>query len=263
MSGATDHDAKVVPYVLATVRRSLVNVVRVPGAVIPVLIMPLFFLTAFSGSFSGLARGGIVPTATMIDWVMPYAILQGAAFAGMGSTFGVARDLEGGFFDRIRLSPIPRVAIVAGPVAAAVVRSVVPVVLVISVALVAGARPTDWLAVPFIPVAAAGLAAVSALWALGIVYRLRTQRAMGLVQIAIFAVMFLSSAQVPVGRMQGWLHSVAKVNPLTNVLRLARQGVVPTGLRWEDTWGGLLAIVLAIAGLTVFAYRGLQQLDAE
>lgn len=258
-----DHDAAVLPYVAASVRRSLVNVLRVPGAVIPVIVMPLFFLIAFSGSFSGLARGGIVPTAKMIDWVMPYSILQGAAFAGMGSTFGVARDLEGGFFDRLRLSPVPRVAILAGPVAAAMVRSMVPVVLVLAVALTFGARPTDWWGVPLIPLAAAGVAAIASMWALGIVYRLRTQRAMGLVQIGIFVTMFLSSAQVPVGRMEGWLHAVARVNPLTNVLRLVRQGFVPDGLRWQDTWGGLVALALGAAGLALFASRGLRKLDAE
>ena len=263
MMPVADHTAPALPYVAASVRRSLVNVLRVPGAVIPVIIMPLFFLVAFSGSFSGLARGGIVPTAKMIDWVMPYAILQGAAFAGMGSTFGVARDIEGGFFDRVRLSPVPRAAIVAGPVAAAMVRSMLPVVLVMTAALAAGARPTDWWAVLFIPLGATCLAAISAMWALGVVYRLRTQRAMGLVQIAIFATMFLSSAQVPVGRMQGWLHSVARINPLTNVLRLVRQGFVPTGLRWEDTWGGLVALVLGAMALALYAYRGLRRLDAE
>lgn len=257
------HEVRTWPYVVATVRRSVVNVFRVPGAFIPVLIMPLFFLLAFSGSFSGLARGGIVPTAKMIDWVAPYAIIQGAAFSGMGANFVVARDLEGGFFDRLRLSPVPRRALIVGPVAAAVVRTVIPLVLVFVVALAAGARPTDWWGVPFVPVAAGGIAGVSALWGLGIMYRARSQRAMGLVQIGIFLTMFLSSAQVPVAAMEGWLHPVASYNPLTNVLRMARQGFVPTGYRWEDTWGGLVAIVAVGVAFAWFAHRGLRKIDDE
>lgn len=259
-------DVPTLPVVLAFARRSIVNVFRVPGAVIPVLVMPLFFMLAFSGSFSGLARGPapIVPAAKMIDWVLPYAILQGAAFSGMGATFGLARDLEGGFYDRIRLAPVRRRAMLAGPVTAALIRTAIPIVIVLTIGLaLGGARPTDWRGVLLLIVGAEGIAVIAALWGLGIVYRLRSQRAMGLVQIGIFISMFLSSAQVPVGKMQGWLHTVARVNPLTNILRLVRQGFVPTGVRWEDTWGGLVAIVAVCAAMALFAGRGLRKLDSE
>jgi hypothetical protein len=60
--------------------------------------------------------------------------------------------------------------------------------------------------------------------------------------------------------MTGWLHTVARFNPMTNILRLARVGFLGD-IVWADCWGGLVAIV-AVGGLAmVFARRGLATLD--
>ena len=246
---------------LALARRSLVNIFRVPGAFVPILVMPIFFLLSFSGSFSGLARGGILPTRNMLNWVMPYAILNGSAFAGQGATFSVARDLEGSFYDRLLLSPSPRRALLFGPIFASVIRSLFPVAIVFVVASIGGARLTS---VPLglftLVIAATGVATMSCLWGLGIAYRFKTQRSLGLVQVIIFAAMFLSAAQVPVRNIEGWVQPIAQINPVTNILRLAREGFLPGGVTWGDTWGGLVAIAVAIGLLSWWAIRGLRRL---
>ena len=60
--------------------------------------------------------------------------------------------------------------------------------------------------------------------------------------------------------MTGWLHSVARINPFTNILRLARQGWLGE-VTWENTWGGLVAIVVMSAMTLTFAYRQLAKLS--
>ena len=60
--------------------------------------------------------------------------------------------------------------------------------------------------------------------------------------------------------MTGWLHAIARVNPLTNVLRLGRQGFLGT-VTWENTWGGLVALVVLSALTLWFAMRGLARLS--
>ena len=254
------HSARSLAVASSLAVRSIINVFRVPGAFVPVLVMPIFFLLSFSGSFSGLARSGILPTRNMLSWVTPYAILQGSAFAGMGATFSVARDLEGGFYDRLLLAPAPRRALLLGPVLSAVIRSFIPVAVVCSVAFVGGARLTSlpFGLVPMI-VAAMGVATMACLWGLGIAYRFRTQRSLALVQVGIFSAMFLSASQVPVRAIEGWVKPVARINPLTNILRLSREGFLPGGITWHDTWGGLVAIAVSIALLGLFAVRGLRQ----
>lgn len=242
--------------------RSIVNVFRVPGAFVPILVMPLFFLAAFSGSFSGLARNGLLPTRNMLNWVMPYSIIQGGAFAGMGTAFSVARDLEGGFYDRLLLAPAPRRALLLGPVLAALLRALLPLIIVLPVAVAFGARFTDGvLGFLTLLLAIEGTAVVSALWGLGIALRFKSQRSLALVQVGIFSAMFLSAAQVPVSRLTSWLKPVARVNPVTNVLRLAREGFLPSGVSWNDTWGGIAGLVGMGLLLGWFAVRGLRKLD--
>src|SRR5207237_759923 len=120
-----------------------------------------------------------------------------------------------------------------GPVIAAMLRALLPIAIVLAFAAAGGARLSDGPRgiVPLL-IAAEGVAAVCALWGLGIALRFKSQRSLGLVQVVIFSCMFLSSAQVPVARIEGWVSPIARVNPMTNVLRLAREGFVPTGVSW-------------------------------
>jgi hypothetical protein len=111
-------------------------------------------------------------------------------------------------------------------------------------------------------VALEGAAAIACLWGLGIAFRFKSQRSLALVQVGIFTATFLSAAQVPIGKMVGWVKPVAQINPVSNILRLAREGLLPDqfGLSWHNTFGGLLAIVGSVAALGWFAVRGLQRL---
>jgi ABC-2 type transport system permease protein len=258
-----EHKASSLKISYALAMRSIVNVFRVPGAFVPVLVMPLFFLLSFSGSFSSLTKFHIVPTDNILNWVAPYAIIQGAAFAGMGATFSVARDLEGGFYDRLLLAPAPRRTLMTGPVLSALLRALIPFAVVGVVATIGGARLTGGaLGVVTLVLAVEGAAAIACLWGLGIAFRFKSQRSLALVQVGIFTATFLSAAQVPIGKMVGWVKPVAQINPVTNILRLAREGLLPDqyGLSWHNTFGGLLAILGSVAALGFFAFRGLRRL---
>ncbi len=70
--------------------------------------------------------------------------------------------------------------------------------------------------------------------------------------------MFLTIGMVPLAVMNGWLHAVATYNPMTNILRLARQGVIGD-VAWSTTWPGLVALAGGALVLGVFALRGLRR----
>jgi ABC-type polysaccharide/polyol phosphate export permease len=76
----------------------------------------------------------------------------------------------------------------------------------------------------------------------------------------IFAAIFLSSAQVPVEHITGWVRPLARINPITNILRLARQGFLAGGVTWADTYGGLVAITVLVVLLSWFSVRGVRKL---
>jgi ABC-2 type transport system permease protein len=136
---------------------------------------------------------------------------------------------------------------------------VVTVVLLVSFCF--GARLTSGIVgLSTLYIAAIGLSTVAAGWGLGIAFRFRDMRGAAIMQLTLFLTMFLSSAQTPLNVMTGWLHTVARYNPATNILRLSRQGFLGD-VTWNGVWGGLVALV-GLSALTLwFARRGLDSLD--
>lgn len=255
------------PVVREMVARNLRGIRRQPATFVPTLIMPIFFVVTFSGAygFAGRAFGN----GNALSWYAPMAIIQGASFAGLTIGFSTARDFESGFFDRLLLAPIGRLTLLGGSLAAALVRGLVTTTAVLLAAAVGGvAVPGGALGIVALYLSSLGIAVVAALWGLGLVYRVKSTNVGPIMQMGIFMAIFLSTAQVPIFAMSGWLPSVARVNPMTNVLRMARAGFVPDqaippagfGVGWSEMWPGLVALAGATVVLGAFAIRGMRRL---
>ena len=248
-----------VPVALALAQRSLQGILRIPAAVVPLIVMPMFFVSAFSGSFNRLSDLPSFPTDNVLSWFVPFAILQGAAFAGFGTGFSTVRDIETGFYDRLLLAPGSRLGLFVGPVLASFARATFTVAVVMVLGLALGVDLHDpLLGLLALWVAALGMAAIATGWALGLVYRLPDQRAGPILQIGIFFTTFLSTGNVPLADQIGWTRHLARVNPLTNMLELARQGFLGD-VAWRTTWPGLVAIALSSVALWVFAVTGIKR----
>lgn len=246
--------------VRALVGRMVVNTFRVPSTFIPSVVFPIFQIIAFGGAFSAITLLPGFPTHQVLDWFGPMAVLQGTAFMGSMVGLTTTRDIESGFYDRLLLAPVPRWQLLVGPVLGAVVRTLPAVYVVLIVSALGGARLVGNALGFFTLLAAAiGLTMLFGFWTLGLAYRFKSQRAAPLMQIGVFITIFLATAQVPLAAMQGWLHAVARVNPMTNVLRLARVGFLGE-VTWHDTWGGLLAIAVGTVLTALFAARQFRSL---
>jgi hypothetical protein len=104
-------------------------------------------------------------------------------------------------------------------------RALVVITIVFAVGFALGARLTDGpLGLLALYVAGLGMATIGTGWGLGLAFRFRDMRAAAIMQLTLFLALFLTTAQAPLEVMEGWLYDVARVNPLTNVLRLARMG---------------------------------------
>jgi ABC-2 type transport system permease protein len=240
--------------------RGLRSIVRLPSAFIPALMMPIIQAVAFSGTFFAITKIPGFPTDRSINWYLPLTCCMGSGFTGIGIGFSTIRDLETGFFDRLRMAPTPTAALILGPLLGAWVRTLIVVTAVLGVGFAIGARLTGGVAgLVAVYVAGIGVSTVTSGWALGLAYRLKDMRAAALMQLTFFNAIFLTDAQTPLFVMSGWLHSVARVNPLTNVLRLARSGFLGSGT-WDDTWGGLVAITGLSMATLYFAWRGVRRL---
>jgi ABC-2 type transport system permease protein len=245
---------------VAVASRTLRTVFTNPSLLLPSLIFPLFFFTAFAG---GLSRVQDVPGFdfppgyTAFQFV--FVLLQSAAFGGVFTGFGIARDFESGFARRLLLAAPNRTGIVLGYAIAALARWVVTAVLLTVVALVAGLQvgggPVDLFGLYTLGVIL-NIAAI--LWAAGVAMRLRTMQAGPLMQMPVFLALFFAPVYVPLSLLQGWIHAVASVNPLTRVLEAGRS--LLAGSPTEVAVAFAVAFGLA-AAFWLWAVRGLRSAE--
>ncbi len=250
------------PIAYALWRRSLNEVTRVRGALLPATIAPLIFLLGMSGQFGRLTGLDGFPTDSYLSWVVPLSCLQGAGFAGAATGSNLARDIELGWFDRLLVSPVPRPVLLIGPILGAITRSLAPATVVLAAGLLLGAElPGGVLGVLALYAASIGFCAAAALWGIFMALTFRTQQAGPLMQQGVFLAVFLSTAYTPEVLLRGWLEDVAHLNPVTHVLELARQATV-SGIEpsWAHTWPGLVALAGLIAGLGALALLALRRM---
>ena len=237
------------PVALTLWRRSLNEVLRVRGALLPATIAPVVFLLGMTGQFGKLTGLEGFPTESYLSWVVPLSCLQGAGFAGAATGSNLARDIEQGWFDRLLVAPVPRPLLLVGPILGGITRSLVPATVVLLVGLALGAELTGGapglLALYF---ACVGFCAVAGLWGVFMALTFRTQQAGPLMQQGVFLAVFLSTAYTPEVLLRGWLAEVAPYNPVTYVLEMARQSTV-VGI--EPSLAHTLPGLAALAGLAV------------
>lgn len=240
-------------------KRSLMLIPRMPSTFFPSLAMPIFLTISFAGAFSGIVNLPGFPAETALSWFIPMTTIQGSAFAGVTTGMGMARDFESGFFDRFLASPAPRSSLIAGPLLASAARALIPFTLLLIVTLVTGTDvPGGLLGLLSLAAAAIGVGLVAGAWSVGIALRSKTMEAVPLIQSGMFLGFFLSTAQMPIELLTGWLHAVARVNPMTNILALGRQGYLGD-VTWATTWPGLVSLAGMAVFLIAFADRGMRK----
>jgi ABC-2 type transport system permease protein len=240
--------------------RTLHNVFTNPSLLIPSLVFPLFFFVAFAG---GLSRVEDVPgfdfPSGYTAFQFVFVLLQSAAFGGVFTGFGIARDFETGFARRLLLAAPSHTGIAVGYAAAALVRWLVTAAVLTAVALVAGMQVggngIDLFGLYALALIV-NLAAI--LWASGVAMRLRTMQAGPVMQMPVFLVLFFAPVYVPLSLLEGWIHGLATVNPVTRVLEAGR-GLLsgaPTQV------GVAFAVAFALAALlSLWTLRGLRSAE--
>ena len=239
---------------LAVAWRNIHNFFTNPALILPALVFPLFFFTAFAGGLSNVAN---VPGFDFPDgytaFQFVFVLLQASAFAGVFTGFAVARDFESGFSRRILLAAPNRGGMVAGYVLAAMTRMVFTYVVITVVALVVGMKVGGDGVDLFGLYGLAILVNVAAtLWSTGVAMRLRTMQAGPAMQMPVFLVLFVAPVWLPLPLLGGWVHAVAQVNPTTVLLESGRGFIsgdpVKAGLAFAIVAGLVLVFSLWARG---------------
>jgi ABC-2 type transport system permease protein len=240
--------------------RVLHNVFTTPSLFLPGMIFPLFFFTAFAG---GLSRVDNIPGFdfpngyTAFQFV--FVLLQSAAFGGVFTGFGIARDFEYGFARRLLLAAPRRGGLVAGYTMAAMVRWAVTAVILTVVALAVGMQVGGG-GVDLVALYALALivSTLGTFWASGVAMRLRTVQAGPIMQLPVFLALFFAPVYVPLSLLSGWLHAVASVNPATALLEGGRNLI--SGSTHHVSLAFAIAVAMSVA-LSVWAWRGLRSAE--
>jgi ABC-type multidrug transport system permease subunit len=242
---------------LAVAWRVIHNVFTTPSLLLPGLIFPLFFFTAFAGGLSrvdNIPGFDFPPGYTAFQFV--FVLLQSAAFGGVFTGFGVARDFEYGFARRLLIAAPKRSGIIAGYTIAALVRWMVTAAILTVVALLAqmevGGSGIDILALYLLALV---VSIVGTLWATGVAMRLRTIQAGPVMQLPVFLALFFAPVYVPLDLLSGWLEAVASVNPVTHLLEAGRSLIAGSPTDVALAFG--IALVMAVL-LGWWARRGLR-----
>ena len=163
---------------------------------------------------------------------------------------GVARaltrlDVQDGYFDRLLLTPVRRLAILLGHMVADVTVACALIVPIIIVGFIVGVRFETG------PLGILAFIVLGAMWSLafsgfGYAIALKTGNP-GAVKssfLLFFPFLFLTTSYVPRDQLSGWLETVAKFNPVTYLLEGMRSLIVDG---WE--WDELAKAVIAIAAV--------------
>ena len=227
--------------------RNVHNYFTNPALIIPSLLFPMFFFTAFAG---GLSRVQSIPgfdyQAGYTTWIYGFVLLQASAFGGVFTGFSVARDFESGFARRLMLGATHRGGIVAGYWMSALVRSLTTVTVITAVALVTGLEVQgNGIDLVGLYTLALLMNAFAMLFGTGVAMRLRTMQAGPLIQMPAFLLLFLAPVWVPHDLLTGWVQAAASVNPVTLVLDTERGFLVgdPTKVLPAFAVAGLLLAV--------------------
>jgi ABC-2 type transport system permease protein len=205
-------------------RRQLRLSLRNPAWVIIGLIQPILYLAFFGPLLARIATAGAlgVPPDNPYSFFVPGLLIQlglfGAAFVG----FSIVADWRAGVIERFRVTPVSRMALLAGRVLRDVLTLTVQAVVLVLAGLAFGLRAPlagVLIALCFVAVVAVSLASVS--YAVGLL--LKSEDALApLLNMVMVPLMLLSGIMLPMTLGPQWLQDAAKVTPFGYIITAMR-----------------------------------------
>jgi ABC-2 type transport system permease protein len=236
--------------------RALKKMRRNPEQFFDVTLQPLLFTAMFAYIFGGAVSGNV---KSYLPLLIPGIVAQTVLTTCMSTGVQLREDMEKGVFDRFRALPIARIAPLAGPMVADLVRYLIAAGLTFVMGVIIGYRPGGGV----LGVLGAILLAIFTGWAIAWIFTFigtiaRNARSVqGISMLILFPLTFLSNAFVPVRTLPGALAAFVKVNPVSHLVSAARDlanhGVLSGEVGWTLLAG--LAVIVIFAPLSVYSYK--------
>ena len=247
---------------LALGARALREAARSPDAIIPTLFIPIFFLVVNTGQAAEIfpsSSTGFLEGQGYGAFQLPTTLLLAASF-GTAALF-LVEEIEGGYFDKLRATPIPRWAIVMGRLSAELVKGLVIASVLVLIALPFGISIASGV-LGFVL-----LVVLTALW--GVVFtgflqlialRTRSAAATNSGSLIFFPLLFLTPNFVPRALLTEPMEVAATLNPVTYLMEALRS-LILHDLVWEDILQGFAVVAVAGAAMLALSVRMIKNYD--
>jgi ABC-2 type transport system permease protein len=237
--------------------RNLLVIFRTPAELIPSILISAFFTIVYKDLLSG-AAAFFLPGKDYLAFVLPISIvsasLSGAGVAGQA----IVRDIESGYFNKLLLTPISRVAIVLAAIIAGAMVLTLQAAIVMVTGLLLGLQPATGIGGVF-AVLGYGLLLGMGFAGFTVAIALRSGSA-GATQGAtflFFPLTFITATFTPVELLSGWIKTAAQLNPITYLLE-AMRALLLTGWDAEAMLRGFLTCAALALVMFTFAFFSLK-----
>src|SRR6202012_3182943 len=236
--------------------RALKKMRRNPEQFFDVTLQPLLFTAMFAYLFGGAISGS---PHKYLPLLIPGIVAQTVLTTCMSTGVNMREDMEKGGFDRFKAMPMSRIAPLAGPMVADLVRYLIAASLTFVMGVIIGYRPGGGV----LGVLGAIVLAVFTGWAIAWIFTwigtiARSARTVqGMSMMILFPLTFLSNAFVPVSTPPGWLATFLTVNTASHLVSatraLANNGAISGEVGWTLLAG--FVVIAVFAPLSVISYK--------
>ena len=236
-------------------RRAVRSMLRDLETVIPALLIPVFMFAVTVGALQDFAEN--IPGLDYRAFQLPVAVLF--AVTGISRAITVVTDIQTGYFSRLVITPVNRLALLLGLLMADFLLIVALTVPVVIMGYVVGVR----FATGILGILAFML--IAGLWGLifngfpyAIAFKTGNVAAVNMSFLLFFPFLFMTTLFIPQEQMTPWLSTAADFNPVTYILT-AERSLITEGWQLTAIRDGIiatLAVGVISLGLALVALKG-------
>ncbi|MDT7545686.1 MAG: type transport system permease protein [Actinomycetota bacterium] len=259
------------------VQRDLIRTFQDRTRFVSALVQPLLFLFVLGAGLSSLTRAS-TGSLDLRTFMFPGILATSTLFTAIFAAVSIVWDREFGFLREMLVAPVRRSSIILGKALGGATISMLQAVLVLILAPFVHVPLTVGLVLTLLGEIFLLSFTLTSL-GLAVVARIRqVQTVMGLMQVLLLPLSFLSGALYPLSNLPTWLSIAVRLNPLTYAVHPVRSAVfnhltvspeVRARLNPPITWGGWVVptavqlLLVAAIGVVLlsFAVRQFQKVE--
>jgi ABC-2 type transport system permease protein len=227
--------------------------IRNPVVVVIGVVQPLLYLILFAPLLKPLASIRGFPPGGAYNVFVPGLLVQLGLFGAAGVGFSLVGELRLGTIERLRVTPVSRVALLLGRALRDIVSILVQSLILILLALPFGlsVHPVG-VAIVLALIALIGLLTASIAYAVALAVRNEYSYA-SIIFTASLPILLLSGVLLPLGFAPQWLRNIAAANPLSYAVDAARAVFNDHLSDPSVTKGVVIMLVLSIIAIVIGA----------